>query len=936
MFIRPFNRRLAQLSGRIPLRTILIVPFVAQLLGAVGLVGYISFRNGQKAVNDIASQLRNEVTIRTDEYLDNYLKLPHKVNKINADAVRLGILNAYDFSLMERYFWQQLQEFETVSYIQFGTEDGKFIGDERLDENTFTVEVKDIYTGVDKLVYRLDSEGYRTDEQVGVSEDYDPRQRPWYKAAVAAGEPTWSTIYQFSSDTAVRLGITAVEPYFDAAGERLGVWGTDIVLSHLSDFLRTLEIGESGQVFITERDGLLVASSVLDQPFTVKDGEAERIQAAEATDPLIRSTTQALLDEFGSLAQIQATQQFDFDLDGERQFVQVLPFQDGRGIDWLIVVAVPEADFMGQINENARTTLLLCLAALAVATGIGILTARWVVRPILQFNNAAKDIAQGEWDKTVSLNRRDELGQLANSFNQMAHQLQNSFETLEHRVEERTAELAEAKQRAEVANEAKSTFLANMSHELRSPLNAILGFSQLLTRSQTLDPDHQENVNIITRSGEHLLTLINQVLDLSKIEAGRVTLNATNFDLHRLLNDLEDMFQLKADEKQLNLVFEKATQLPRYVRTDQVKLRQVLINLLNNALKFTPAGNITLKAWVDQAEALEVPNGAGVQALNPTDANLPKYPPLESGILHFAVVDTGIGIALEEQNQLFETFAQAEAGRQSQEGTGLGLPISRQFIRLMGGDIQVNSVLGQGTTLEFNIQAEVVSAADIESHESERQVIALAPGQPRYRILIVDDKPINRQLLIKLLNPLGFELQEAENGQVAVERWEQWKPHLIWMDMRMPIMDGYAATQQIKSTIKGQAVAIIALTASVLEEERAVILSTGCDDFVRKPFKHSEIFVMLERHLGIEFIYEEFAAQTPDPNRSRTLTTQDIQSLPTPLVNQLGQGLKQGDLETIASTIAQIHNRNPDLANTIKFYTDQFDFDRILDVIPTS
>jgi len=235
------------------------------------------------------------------------------------------------------------------------------------------------------------------------------------------------------------------------------------------------------------------------------------------------------------------------------------------------------------------------LAALVVAVSIGIHTSRWVTNPILRLNTAAKNIAKGEWDKTVESQRSDELGELAKSFNSMAQQLQQSFETLEQRVRERTAQLAVAKDKAEVANQAKSTFLANMSHELRSPLNAILGFSQLMTRSQNLSPEHQENISIISSSGEHLLTLINNVLDLSKIESGRTTLNPKKFDLYRLLNDLEDMFQLKADDKHLQLIFDRSPDLPQYVESDELKLRQILINLLNNALKFTLEGGVAIR-----------------------------------------------------------------------------------------------------------------------------------------------------------------------------------------------------------------------------------------------------------------------------------------------------------------------------------------------------
>jgi predicted ATPase/signal transduction histidine kinase/CheY-like chemotaxis protein len=508
----------------------------------------------------------------------------------------------------------------------------------------------------------------------------------------------------------------------------------------------------------------------------------------------------------------------------------------------------------------------------------------------------------------------------------------NLYNNLEQKVKERTLELEQeiverkrAEEAAQAANQAKSTFLANMSHELRSPLNAILGFSQLMMRSQTLPSEHVENVGIVTRSGEHLLTLINQVLDLSKIEAGRTTLNEKNFDLYRLVDDVEDMFQLKADDKKLKLICERSPDLPRYIRTDEVKLRQVLINLLNNALKFTSEGGVTLKAKC-QAET---------QTTNNLDAQAASRR-VQLTTITFEVEDTGAGIAPEEIDSIFEAFVQSKTGKEAQEGTGLGLPISRQFVQLMGGDMTVTSDLGKGTTFKFDIQASVVEAHDIESAKSTHRVIALEPNQSRYRILIVDDKLDNRQLLIKLLNPLGFELKEASNGAEAVELWDNWEPHLIWMDMRMPVMDGYEATKQIKSTTKGQATAIIALTASVLEEERAVVLSTGCDDFLRKPFREADIFEVMHKHIGVRYVYEEQIqrdSSITEDGKYNVLTPTALAALPREWIANLQQALPQGDLDLITTIIEQISTQNAPLANAISSCIDNFEYDKILTLI---
>ncbi|AFY99620.1 ATP-binding protein [Calothrix sp. PCC 6303] len=566
----------------------------------------------------------------------------------------------------------------------------------------------------------------------------------------------------------------------------------------------------------------------------------------------------------------------------------------------------------------------IALGIFLVILGFTVVIVRWLARSLivnrtLRINHAAKKIAAGEWHQSLSTDSEDELGELAKSFNYMAQQLQNSFQkleeysqTLEQKVKERTAELEQAKLIADAANQAKSTFIANMSHELRSPLNAILGFAQIMTRSQALGKENQENVGIIYRSGEHLLTLINNVLDLSKIEAGKTTLNPKNFDLHRLLDDIHDMFQIKAEEKNLQLIMEYEPDVPQYIRTDEVKLRQVLINLINNGLKFTQSGGVSIRV------------GHQKNTLANEDADT----------INFEVEDSGAGIAPEELGELFEAFSQTTTGKQAQEGTGLGLPISRQFVSLMGGDIQVKSQVEKGTTFFFDIQVTRVNANEIDTRKPTHRVIALAPNQPTYRLLIVDDKPLNRQLLIKLLSPLGFQLQEASNGQEAINIWETWEPHLIWMDMRMTVMDGYEATQRIKNTTKGQATAVIAVTASVLEEEKAVVLSAGCDDFLRKPFREEEIFQVMHKHLGVNFIYEDLTViQTTETTTKEILTVEAIAQLPTKLLEQLQEAIITSNLDLIAQVLEQVAIYNAPLSKAIGTCLYNFEYEKILHLI---
>jgi len=488
---------------------------------------------------------------------------------------------------------------------------------------------------------------------------------------------------------------------------------------------------------------------------------------------------------------------------------------------------------------------------------------------------------------------------------------------LEQRVEERTLDLQRAIEAAETANRAKSAFLANMSHELRTPLNAILGFAQLMTRDRTLDDEKRQQLSIINRSGEHLLHLINDILEMSKIEAGRASFTPTNFDLHGLLDALEELFQLRAMEKSLQFRVERTAALPTYVITDENKLRQVLINLVGNAIKFTQRGQVVLR----------------VQGSSPDNVDM-ESDPLPSVSLRFEVDDTGPGIDLAELDLLFEPFTQSKNRQVNQEGTGLGLPISRQFVQLMGGDLTVESRLGAGSTFGFSIRVQLARASTLPNAASPCAVVGLMPNQPTYRILVVEDHETNRQLLVQLLQSVGFVVRTATNGQEAIALWEHWQPHLIWMDMRMPIMNGYEATRQIRQREARLAMSptvVIALTASAFEEDRARVLDVGCDDFVRKPFQEGKLLEKIAEHLGVQYIYADL---TPAPQEAVAASSIDaiaaLQSLPSTLRDQLLQATTQLDSQRLYQLIEQFAADQPELASDFREKVDNFDLDQIL------
>ncbi|GBC61936.1 hypothetical protein DENIS_2898 [Desulfonema ishimotonii] len=501
------------------------------------------------------------------------------------------------------------------------------------------------------------------------------------------------------------------------------------------------------------------------------------------------------------------------------------------------------------------------------------------------------------------------------------------FEIRERETAER--KLQNATLAAETANRAKSIFLANMSHELRTPLNAILGFSQLLAQGTNFTPDQRKNLGIIARSGEHLLALINQILDVSRIEAGRMTLDERRFDLHGLLEDLVAMFWLRAGEQSLRFDFERAPDLPRYICSDQIKLRQVLTNLLDNAIKFTPAGGVWLRVGRD---------------------NVPAAP---QETFWFEVRDTGVGILPEEKDGLFNAFVQMKSGLESQKGAGLGLAICRSFVTLMGGRIGAISPApplpwadqkaGPGTLFRFTIRA----GADNGEGENECPPTVSPPvGRPapdyrHYRILVADDKWDNRQLLIQMLRPVAGEIREAPDGRTCADIWRSWRPHLIWMDLKMPVMNGYEAVRRIRAedreTENGERPVIIAVTAGTSEAETEAALAGGCDECLHKPFRAEAIFTLMRQYLGSGTQCREdrpapVPAETETPKRD--LSSRDFDGLSPELVVQLRDMLVIADISRLSAIIDRIRETDAGLARTLKDLVDNFEYDKILAVIP--
>ncbi len=821
-----------QTSLKFRLRTALLVPFVLQIVAAVCLVGYISFCNGQRAVNHVASQLRSELSNRIEEKLQSYTEISYSINRINASAFARGVIDVSGVK-GEAQMWQQMQTYPTISYIFCGDEKAGFLGVGRLsdqDRSKFIFAFSNPSTKLMRQYFNFDAQGNRTQPAGSFDTPYDPRLRPWYKAAKAAGQSVWSEI--FLDFATFYPSATANMPVYSLTDKSLiGVCSTDFYLpQEMSNFLQGLSIGKTGTVFIVERSGQLIATSTPEPMLKGTGKNTIRLAAVDSPNPTIKATAQFLGDRFHNLNQIQSVQQIDFNLHDQKQYIQVVPFKN-LNLDWLIVIIIPESDFMGQIYASTLNTVWLCLGAMSLAIVIGIYTARWVTHPILRVSQASNEMAQGHLDQHIGPSSIMEMDTLADSFNHMAGQLKNSFEKLETKNQELYH-----------LDQLKDEFLANTSHELRTPLNGIIGIAESLIDGATgeLPTTTQTNLQLIVSSGRRLASLINDILDFSKLRHHHLELKLTPVDLRAITQIVLTLSQPLAQQKNLQFINAIPEDLPNAL-ADENRLQQILHNLIGNAIKFTPSGTIEVSAQVissDQEELLAV-----------------------------TISDTGIGIAPDKFDQIFQSFEQAE-GSTAREygGTGLGLAVTKKLVEIHGGTITLQSQVGVGSKFTFTlpIASEKVKSAppitvlrdsltvELLTLTPRQKAVNFAADSQQFKILIVDDEPINRQVLINILSLANYTLTEACNGTEALAIIENgFIPDLILLDLMMPRMTGYEVCQKIRERFPAHELPIVILTAKNQTENIVEGFTLGANDYLTKPIQKQEMLARMRTHLNL-------------------------------------------------------------------------------------
>jgi signal transduction histidine kinase/CheY-like chemotaxis protein len=655
----------------------------------------------------------------------------------------------------------------------------------------------------------------------------------------------------------------------------------------LDNYLSQINLGYSLETALIAQDGSIIGSN-LD-----KTGANSVI-----TDQNIWSYLQPKLNTFSN-SKLNQPRKFSFKINQQRFLAQVTPWQSQTlGLSWL-VVSIPQSELaISSVDENYSRSKYEYVIYLLSAIVLGILNYGWLTLLIKNYNGEKEQHVEPSLDPPLEI---EPQAAVASPNNQGDLTVKNLKATVDGEP---------------------YILLANMSHELRSPLNAILGFTQIMEQELSTTQSSQENIAIINRSGERLLSIINDVVDLAKIEINRLTLEDNHVDFHAWLDNVEQSFRFQARNQGWEFSVIRQHDLPHWICIDERRLRQILRNLINYCLQSTPTSDISFKVSFrsDRQKTLTT---------SQQDTSK-KYR------LVFEVENADLSVTAQELATLFDPLVTVRQELKSTEGSSLNLPISRKLAQLMGGDITVsnNQLAESGIIFNLEIQTTSVAAQKSQIQSSLRRIIGLESDQIEYRILIVDDSKTNRAIMKRFLEPVGFKIQEAVNGQEAIDVWFRWQPHMIWMDLKMPVMNGCEATKRIKSYSQTWYTPIVALSASTLEEDKSLFKAAGCDDFVGKPFSENVIFDKIAQHLGIRYVYESISSPTLPSNFKLTADTLNVMS--NEWLNHLEQAAIVLDRDLLTQLLQKIPPEHNNLKNSLQKQVNDFDFDKIISLVRKS